>query len=90
MLSPYAHSNGNVHVFDKNDTILLGEENRVWVVTRQKASAESTLYELSVTAYQESRVIVDIIDYNPLTNIERVSKGRFPLPEFTARVHGPS
>jgi len=44
-------------------------------MTPQKASAESTLYELSVrTTSDFYRVVIDIIDYNPLTHIERVSK----------------
>jgi len=58
----------------KNDTIELKDEGRIWVVTPQKAYAESTLYELEVVAQQYYKVVIDIIDYNALTNIERVSK----------------
>ena len=46
----------------------------MWVVTPQKAYAETTMYELEVTALPLYKVVVDIIDYNALTNIERVSK----------------
>ena len=46
----------------------------MWVVTPQKAYAETTMYELEVTVLPRYTVVVDIIDYNPLTNIERVSK----------------
>ena len=44
------------------------------MVTAQKAYAETTLYQLEVIALSLYKVVVDIIDYNPLTDIERVSK----------------
>jgi len=46
----------------------------MWVVTPQKAYAESTMYQLEVIALSLYKVVVDIIDYNPLTDIERVCK----------------
>ena len=45
----------------------------MWVMTPQKAYAETTVYELAVSTISLYRVVVDIIDYNPLTDIERVS-----------------
>ena len=62
---------------------MLDIENRAWVVTPQKAYAETTLYELVVsTTSSLYKVAVDIIDYNPLTDIEQVSK---PLPRINPR-----
>jgi len=65
-------------MFNANGTITLRDENRVWVVTPQRAYAETTMYELVVMATESNiypyKVVVDIIDYNPLTDIERVSK----------------
>lgn len=57
-----------------NGTIDLIDEGRIWVVTPQKGYAETTVYELEVRALPLYKVVVDIIDYNALTNIERVSK----------------
>ena len=67
----------SAYVFERNGTVELRDEHRIWVVTPQKAYAETTMYELVVTATESTvypyKVVVDIIDYNPLTDIERVS-----------------
>jgi len=72
------------YVFSRNGTIELRDEHRIWVVTPQKAYAETTMYELVVTATESTvypyKVVVDIIDYNPLTDIERVSRPVLLLP----------
>jgi len=48
----------------------------VWVITPQKGYAETTLYQLEVTTMSSLyKVVVDVIDYNPLTDVERVSNG---------------
>jgi len=47
----------------------------MWVVTPQRGYAETTMYQLEVkTISLGFTILVDIIDYNPLTHIEQVSK----------------
>jgi len=54
--------------------VSLEEENLLWVITPQRGYAETTLYQLEVhTVSGLYKVVVDIIDYNPLTDVERVS-----------------
>ena len=51
------------------------DENLLWVMTPQKGYSETKMYQLEVrTSSQLYKVVVDVIDYNPLTDIERVSK----------------
>ena len=62
-------------MFNGNGTIILRDENLMWVVTPQRGYAETTMYQLEVkTISLGFTVLVDIVDYNPLTHIEQVSK----------------
>jgi len=54
---------------------MLEDENLLWVMTPQRGYSETKMYQLEVrTSSQLYKVVVDVIDYNPLTDIERVSK----------------
>lgn len=60
-------------VLDHSDTIRLGVENRRWVVTPRRFEGETTTYDLEVQVDSQYRVVVDMIDWNPLTNVEQVT-----------------
>lgn len=60
-------------MFDHNDTVLLGNENFRWVITPQGYDPEVTTYELEVQVNSLYKVVVDIVDYNPQTDVEKVT-----------------
>lgn len=60
-------------LFDRNQSVQLGNENFRWVVTPQKFEAEVNTYELEVQVNSLYKVVVDIVDYNPMTSVEQVT-----------------
>jgi len=60
-------------LFDHNATIFLGNENFRWVLTPQKYDPEVSTYELEVQVNSLYKVVVDIVDYNPQTDVEKVT-----------------
>jgi len=60
-------------VFDRSMTINLNDENRRWVVTPRRFVNETWTYDLEVRANRLHKVVVDVIDYNPETNVELVT-----------------
>ena len=60
-------------VFNHSRSIHLENENRVWVTTPRRFVNETWTYDLEVSANRLYKVVVDVIDYNPETNVELVT-----------------
>jgi len=60
-------------MFNQSMKVKLNVENRKWVVTPRRYEGETTTYDLEVEVDPQYKVVVDIIDYNPLTTIEQVT-----------------
>ena len=58
--------------FDRSMSIHLGDENRRWVTTPRRFVNETWTYDLEVSANRHYKVVVDVVDYNPETNVEEV------------------
>jgi hypothetical protein len=60
-------------MFNRSQSITLKRENRQWVLTPRFFEATSMTFDLEVEVEPLYKVVVDIIDYNPETNVERVT-----------------
>ena len=60
-------------LFDQSMKIKLNVENRRWVITPRRFEGEETTYDLEVEVDPQYKVVVDVIDFNPLTQIEQVT-----------------
>jgi hypothetical protein len=60
-------------LFDQSMRIKLNVENRRWVITPRRYEGEQATYDLEVEVDPQYRVVVDLIDFNPLTDIEQVT-----------------
>jgi len=63
----------NALVFDQSMSIPLDNENRLFVTTPRRFVNETWTYYLEVRANRLYKVVVDVIDYNPETNVELVT-----------------
>jgi len=60
-------------IFDRSMSVHLGDENRRWVITPRRFVNETWTYDLEVSVNRQYKVVVDVIDYNPETNVELVT-----------------
>lgn len=60
-------------LFDRSMSIHLDNENRRWVTTPRRFVNETWTYDLQVSVERLHKVVVDVVDYNPETNVELVT-----------------